>query len=235
LAHGFLGRGGGASRGAWSALNLSYRVGDQREAVDRNWQRVRDAFAGLSIVTMGQVHGAALARVSRGPQRIEAVDGLFTDTAGVGLGVLTADCVPILMIAPAARVALAVHAGWRGTLAGIAALAVARAQQELGVPPAALRVAMGPAIGGCCYEVETSLAAQLEDRWGALGAAWQPAGPRGLLDLRAVNRAILTAAGVPADAIESVGPCTACDVRGYFSYRAGGGTTGRQLSVVGWL
>jgi YfiH family protein len=234
LFHGFFGRDGGSSRGPLASLNLSFNVGDEVADVTENWSRVRVALVGLEVVTMGQVHGASVARVSEAADRIDAVDGLFTARAGIALGVMTADCVPILMVAPAARVAIAVHAGWRGTLAGIAAVAVETIRDELNVAPRSLQVAMGPSIGPCCYEVDAIIGEQLESRWGRLGAAWDRRGEKGQLDLRATNRAILIATGVAPEAIDDIGPCTACQMTRYFSHRASGGRAGRQLSVIGW-
>lgn len=234
LVHGFFGRAGGVSRGPRAALNLSFNVGDDTAAVRRNWSRVRSALPGCAVVTMGQVHGADVVRVTAAVDRVDACDGLFTDRAGIALGVMTADCVPILMLAPAARVAIAVHAGWRGTLAGIAAVAVKTVQRQLEVPPQSLQVALGPAIGQCCYEVDAAIGEQLEAAFGQLGEAWQPRGEKGQLDLRATNRRILMSAGVPESAIDLIGPCTACQMTQYFSHRASAGTAGRQLSVIGW-
>lgn len=234
LVHGFFGRAGGVSSGPVASLNLSFNVGDDAAAVQENWRRVRAAVAGVAVVTMGQVHGATVVRAESNVRRVAGVDGLYTDRAGIALGVMTADCVPILMIAPEARVAVAVHAGWRGTLAGIAAVAVEVVQRELGVPPRALLAALGPAIDQCCYEVDAVIGEQLEAKFGGLGPAWQARGEKGQLDLRATNRQVLVTAGVPANAIDVVGPCTACQMTKYFSHRASGGTAGRQLSVVGW-
>lgn len=235
LVHMFLGRRGGASSGCWRSLNLSRAVGDDAGAVAENWIRVERAASGLKIVRMAQVHGAMVARVDAAVGVVEGADGLATDKSGLGLAILTADCVPILMIAPATRVALAVHAGWRGTLAGIAAAAVARAREEFNVAPRDLRVALGPAIGGCCYEIDAEIGRRLEERWGPLRSAWCRRGDKGLLDLRLVNHRILVAAGIHPEAIETVGPCTACHMRNFFSHRGSGGRTGRQLSLVGWL
>ena len=105
---------------------------------------------------------------------------------------------------------------------------------ELDVSPELLQVALGPSIDQCCYQVDATIGVQLAERWGSLGDAWERNGDKGQLDLRKTNRSILIAAGVPADAIDIVGPCTACQMTGYFSHRASGGVAGRQLSVVGW-
>jgi purine-nucleoside/S-methyl-5'-thioadenosine phosphorylase / adenosine deaminase len=234
LTHAFFGRRGGTSAGAWASLNLSERVGDDPAAVAANWQRVGDATPGVSIVRMRQVHGARLVKVDSGEQRVGEADGLLTDQPGVGLAVLTADCVPLLFAAPQARALMAVHAGWRGTLAGIAAAALAEGQRAFGARPADWQVAIGPAIDACCYEVEAELGGRMVDRWGAMPDAWHPGTSHGRLDLRGVNRHILLENGVPVEEIATVGGCTACHDRSYFSHRRAGGRTGRQLSLIAW-
>lgn len=234
LAHGFFGREGGLSSGIYSSLNLSERVGDDPAAVAGNWARAGAQLPGLRIVTMRQVHGVSVLRVGDPPCRPGEADGLSTGTPGVGLGVLTADCVPLLMVSPARRVALAVHAGWRGTAAGIAREAVLHAAREYSVEPAEIEVALGPSAGGCCFEIEREIYDRLKRDWGPMRGAWAGTGPRGKLDLRGVNRHILHLAGVDPEKIFDVGPCTMCRTDRFFSHRGCGGKTGRQLAAIGW-
>lgn len=235
LAHGFFGRAGGVSGRHCASLNVSRSVGDDPQAVASNWQRIARAFPRLRFARMRQVHGARVVPVERADAAVGEADGMIARAGGVGLAVLTADCVPLLCVAPTGPAVMALHAGWRGTLAGIAAAGVAEARRWLGVPPDSWQVAMGPSIGGCCYEVDAHIGQQLVDRWGAMPDAWQPAGAHGQLDLRAANRHILRAQGVPDAQIEQVGPCTACQSGAYFSHRRSGGRAGRQLSVIGWV
>lgn len=234
LVHGFFGRRGGVSGGAWASLNVSEAVGDEAARVAENWRRLAPALSGLDVVRMRQVHGARVVEVGAPGAPAAAADGLVTNRPGLALAVLTADCVPILGVAPSAGAVMALHAGWRGTLAGIAAAGVAAGREWLGIDPAAWHVALGPSIGACCYEVEREIGAALADRWGAMPDAWHAAGARGRLDLRQANRRILAAAGVPEERIAAVGPCTACCGEEYFSHRRSGGCAGRQLSAIGW-
>ena len=119
LVHGFYGRCGGASRGVFAELNLSFRVGDTPAAVETNWRRVRAAIEGaVSFTTMRQVHGSDVVTVTRGTADAGEADALLTTDAAVALSILTADCVPILLVAPQQHTVAAVHAGWRGTMAG---------------------------------------------------------------------------------------------------------------------
>ncbi len=239
LVHGFYGRKGGVSRGPLAGLNLSDKVGDAPETVARNWRLITDPLASTRIARMTQVHGAQIARVSRREcakkvNDLGEYDGLLTGDTGVALTVMTADCVPILMVAPAHRAAMALHAGWRGTLSGIAATGLATAKSALGIAAHEWEAALGPAIDGCCYEVTADIGAKFENHWGSMPDAWRPEGQHGQLDLRRVNARILAQSGVPINAIHAVGPCTACAHERYFSHRASHGKAGRQASLIGF-
>jgi YfiH family protein len=234
LTHGFCGRRGGLSRGGFTALNLSSRVGDEPRRVRENWQRLGSAVPGVRFLTMQQQHGAEIALVDESVLQPPPGDALVTQSAGLALCVLTADCVPILLVAPERRVIAAVHAGWRGTLLGIAQRAVVKMHDRFGVRPSGVRAALGPAIDGCCYEVERHLTDEIERCWGAMSDAITPRGAKSRLDLRRANAAILAAAGVPRAHIARVGPCTRCTAAEYFSYRGAAGNTGRQASFIGW-
>jgi purine-nucleoside/S-methyl-5'-thioadenosine phosphorylase / adenosine deaminase len=189
-----------------------------------------DAPAGPPIALPRQVHGARIALATRGA-RPEA-DGLVTTAAGLGVGVVTADCVPVLLVDRRARAAAAVHAGWRGAAGGVLEAAVAELTARCGSRPDDLEAVAGPAIGGCCYEIGADVIAAFEGRTGSTTApALTAANGRHHLDLRTAVRLLLAAAGVRAVAI--LGPCTACGGN-YHSYRRDGGGTGRQLSFVGW-
>jgi len=199
------------------------------------------------VVAVKQVHGrelvdagglSAAGAIAAVAAATHEADGIVVSHGGVVAAIKTADCVPLLMIArdPSdARGrpcwAAAVHAGWRGTVAGIATAAVERAR-EAGVAPATLEVALGPSIGPCCYQVGEEVAARFED----LGLpVLREGGTDGVrLDLRAVNAAILAAAGVDPARIQCCGPCTHCRADRYFSYRADPSNAGRQLSWIGW-
>ncbi|MEO8602452.1 MAG: peptidoglycan editing factor PgeF [bacterium] len=234
LVHGFFGRAGGVGQGELGGLNVSDRVGDADAHVAANWNLVRQALPGLAFARMQQVHGTRVVQVSSADQDVGEADGLITNRAGVGLTVLTADCVPILGVASGAGAVMAVHAGWRGSLAGVVATALTAAREAFGIPATAWRIALGPSVGGCCYEVEAELGARFVQRWGSMPDAWQPAATRGKLDLRRVNMGILIEQGVAAERISSVGPCTACASAEYFSHRRSAGRAGRQVSAIGF-
>lgn len=193
---------------------------------------------GFHLVRAKQVHGTAIlaADGTTGSPAGEA-DGLLTDSPGVAVAIATADCVPVLVAAPG--VVAAVHAGWRGMLAGIVPGVLDRLRERHGIGPSEVRVALGPSIDGCCFEIEREIAARFADRWGeAVWRHWREGGTgrppgRGTLDLRGVGRRILVENGVTDEAIEFVGPCTFCGDGPFASYRRDGANAGRQWSWIG--
>ena len=239
LLHGFMGRRGGKSHGVYAGLNTSYRVGDDPKTVSQNVCDLKLA-VGIHdgrIVTMRQVHGDNIVEVrDRSLKEAGEADGMVTAEPEIFLSVLTADCVPLLFVAPKNKIVAAVHAGWRGTLAGIAEQTVRRFEQQYGVSPEELEVALGPAIGVCCYEVQDDVAKPLMKKWGSLTTpSIQVRDGKSFVNLRRLNRDILRAAGVPGKQLYEVGPCTSCAAEEFFSYRRQRGETGRQMSFIGWL
>jgi len=237
ICHGFIGRAGGVSTGAFASMNLSYWVGDDESAVDANWERIRREAPGLNLVArLNQVHGNVVHAATRDTAALRpAGDGLVTAEPGVMLGIFTADCVPLLMVDSRCKVAGALHAGWRGVIADIADAGV-RAMLKLGARASDTRAAMGPSIGQCCFEVD----AELGDRFGREIAGAENHTRIGrpgkaFIDLRAVVRDQLERAGLAPANITSVGPCTRCASDRFFSRRAAAGTTtGLQMSFVGF-
>jgi hypothetical protein len=239
LLHGFLGRRGGKSTGRYAGLNLSFRVGDDPQAVKDNICDMKRAVGvhDLRIVTMRQVHGDRILDVKEGSlKEAGEADGMATEERGLFLGVLTADCVPILFSVSGRPLVAAVHAGWRGTLAGIAAKMVRHLEERYGVRAGLVEAALGPSIGPCCYEVGSDVSTPLVQKWGSLAEA-SLAGKNGksVLDLRKLNRAIIESAGIPPTQISEIGPCTGCAAEDFFSYRREKRETGRQISFIGWL
>ena len=157
IRHGFFTRNGGVSHGLYDSLNTGVGSNDDRLAVQENRCRIAAAMGGTSddIAACYQIH-SALTRVAQGPWRGDRPEGdaVATATQGVICGVLTADCAPILMADPDARVVAAVHAGWKGALGGVVHSAVA-AMQALGADPARIRAVVGPCIAQASYEVDT--------------------------------------------------------------------------------
>jgi len=196
----------------------------------------RDVAAGFHLVRVRQVHGATCLAADLGTASPAGdADALVTTRPGVAVAVATADCVPVLLAAPAAGAVAAVHAGWRGTVAAIAAVGV-RALIERGAHPEGVRAALGPSIDGCCYEIERAIAERFANDLGSrIWSAWRDgARPgKGYLDLRRVNALVLAEAGVPETGIARVGPCTFCGGGPFASFRREGAVAGRQLSWIG--
>ena len=232
---GFTVRAGGVSGGAWAGLDLGLHVGDDPAHVAANRRLLAEAF-GAPVVFARQVHGVRVATIPGHPPSADPFgtdlgeqdggrDALVTPRPGTALGVLVADCVPVLLADPDAAVVGTAHAGRPGLLAGVLD-AVVEAMVAAGARPERLRVALGPSAGGCCYEVPAAMqeeacaivpAARARTTWGTPS-----------LDLRAGCRAVLAAHGVRR--VTLVGGCTIEDERVY-SYRRAR-VTGRFAGAV---
>ncbi len=218
-------RRGGVSAPPFDTLNLGRSTADDAAAVAENRRRLLDALAiePASLVTAGQVHGTEVAEVRDAGHRA-GVDALVTRTPGLALAVTTADCMPLLYVAPGA--VGAAHAGWRGTAGGMPRIALAAVCRVGDVAPERVRVHLGPCIRVCCYEVGPEVAHQFP------AEVRQPSGDRWRLDLPAAARLQLVEAGVPEDCIEDVGACTSCQPEWYFSHRRDAGRTGRHWALA---
>ncbi|EQB33826.1 peptidoglycan editing factor PgeF [Sphingobium ummariense] len=162
LPHGFAGRRGGVSGGIHAGLNVGLGSEDDREAVLRNRDLVRDALLpGATLVTVRQVHSPDVVTVTESIAEDErpAADAMVTDRPGLILGILTADCVPVLFADPQAGVVGAAHAGWKGALAGVTDNTLA-AMEALGASRDRIVCAIGPCIGRASYEVGTDFASR---------------------------------------------------------------------------
>ncbi len=234
--HGFFTRKGGASSGIFAGLNCGPGSSDIAEVVQINRDRVAEAMAvdPANLVTVHQVHSADVLVVD-GPLAVRPwVDAMVSRTPGVLLGVLTADCQPVLFHDPDAGVIGAAHAGWRGTKDGVLEATVA-AMEGLGAQRARIRAVIGPTISQSAYEVGPEfLTAFLDDdpenaRFFANGR-----GDRALFDLPAFGLARLRAAGVGQ--AEWTRHCTYGDPVRFFSYRRathhGEADYGRLISVI---
>jgi YfiH family protein len=225
--HGFTTRHGGVSPAPWDRLNLGGSVGDDPSRVSENWLRL-EAATGLRFARVRQVHGARVVRTDAAGPPVEEADAVLSERPGVAACVSVADCVPLLLADPETGAVAAVHAGWRGTLAGVARAAVDALAREAGAPPSRLVAAIGPSIGPCCYEVSPDLAERFRAEIGPVvrgGGA-----PR--VDLWASNRRVLAGAGVSLERVEILGRCTACDRSDFFSHRRDEGRTGRQVAFI---
>ncbi|WP_428261444.1 peptidoglycan editing factor PgeF [Haliangium sp.] len=234
FVHGFPERGGGVSEGLRASLNMGVRWGDEPAAVEINRRRLA-AHAGYDhdrLVATKHVHGTDVWRVGEPLPSPAEFDGLVSDRPGVTLGAFAADCIPMVFADPVARVCGAAHAGWRGTVGKVAANVVAR-MQEAGCRPEDVRVALGPSIGPCCFEVGPEVVAAFREVMGDL-AGMVVAGPKkDHIDLRVVTRTVLEAAGVAPDHVDDDPPCTMCNPSRFFSYRRDGRDGGMHMGFIG--
>jgi len=232
--HGFPERTGGVSTGLRASLNLGMRWGDDREHVEAN-RRLLAEYAGYDPAELQitrHVHGTAVWTVGQPLPEGAEFDGLVCDRKGPVLGAFAADCIPLLFAEPDARICGAAHAGWRGTVAGIARNVITR-MAELGARPERIRVALGPSIGPCCFEVGPEVVAEFRAAFGEL-PGMIVAGPRkDHIDLRVASRAVLERAGVHPDHIDDRPPCTRCEAERFFSYRRDGQAGGVHMAFIG--
>jgi len=243
MVHAVSTRLGGASSPPYDTLNLSWTTGDAAQTVEENHRRLCSALGipRSALVSPRQVHGANVLRVGAADRGsiVPDCDALITDVPGVALLLRYADCVPILLFDARHRAIGLAHAGWRGTVAGIATATVRRMQQEFGSEPQEILAALGPSIGPCCYtvgaDVVTAVTRSLSDGESLLHAN-PKRGPDArpgaglVLDLWEANRRALSSVGVRT--IEVSETCTACHNDRFFSYRAGKGRTGHHGALM---
>ncbi|MBI3003779.1 MAG: peptidoglycan editing factor PgeF [candidate division NC10 bacterium] len=248
IHHAFSTRRGGVSRPPFHTLNLGSGVPDDPAAVRENRRRFFGAF-GLDpsrVVRVRQAHGdevlvvdGALADRENFPRLLldehSAYDAMVTDREGLALVITTADCLPIFIADPVRRAVAAVHAGWRSTLKGIAAKALAALVAAYATRPADCVAAIGPGILGCCFEVDEPVVGPLRAAIPAWESFARPVRPgHWLLDLAALNAHLLAEGGLPPAQIHRTGLCTACRTDLFYSYRAEKPLTGRMMSAL-WL
>jgi YfiH family protein len=238
VAHGFFGRRGGVSKGIFASLNCGYGSGDDIALVHENRTRVatRLGTSEERLLTVYQTHSADAVRVTSAWARGEApkADGMATNARGIALGVLAADCAPVLFADPAAGVIGSAHAGWKGALGGVVESVVAL-METLGAKRARMRAAIGPCISQASYEVGP----EFRERFvadAAKNSQYFVSSTRDAhwrFDLPAYVAARVTASGV---AVDSIAACTYEDEEGLFSFRRATHRAephyGRNLSAI---
>lgn len=256
---GFTTRVGGVSTTPYASLNCGLHVGDLAEDVRSNRRRIAEqaGFAYEAWTCAEQVHGSRVHIVQatdKGKGRndredaIQDADALVTNVPGIMLASFYADCVPLYFVHPASRTVALAHAGWKGTSLAIAAETIRVMHEQFACPPEAVHAAIGPSIGGCCYEIDREVAFRLADAIGAadsltrdghssgeLGCALQVrTDGRYVADLKEINRQIMIKAGIQPTRIEISRYCTSCRTDMFFSHRREKGSTGRMASWIGW-
>jgi len=213
FTHGFPERTGGVSTGLRASLNLGVRWGDDRENVETNRRRLAEhaGYDPAQLQIMRHVHGTNVWTVGQPVADDAEFDGLVCDQVGPVLAAFAADCIPLVFAEPEARLCGAAHGG--------------RAES--------VRVALGPSIGPCCFEVGPEVVDAFRAAFGEL-PGMVVAGPnKDHIDLRVAMRASLERAGVAADAIDDRPPCTRCEPERFFSYRRDGKAGGMHMAFIG--
>lgn len=238
MTHAFFTRLGGVSEGPFSSLNTGFFVGDRQQDVHRNLSMIAHTFSvpANRLVQMRQVHGDRIISLDGGapaPGAVPPCDGLVTDRPGMAIGIKTADCVPLLFADRRRRVIGVAHAGWRGTALRIGSKMVTVLRERFSSRVQDILVAIGPAIGVCCYQVDGPVHDAFRAHTG-MEAFLHPSRRSGrwMLDLASANRIALMDSGVPAEHIFAAGYCTSCRQDLFFSHRATAGDTGRQINLL---
>ncbi len=234
VAYAFLERAGGVSTGLYAGLNCGFGSGDDRDAVSENRRRALAAVGADQLAVLHQVHSAEAVTLTEPPKGLRA-DGMATDRPGLALGILTADCAPVLFADERAGVVGAAHAGWRGALAGITE-AVLERMEQLGAQAGRTAAAVGPCIGQASYEVGPEFRIEFEAADPDNGRWFIPAERPGhfRFDLAGYIAARLERAGLAAVSVARADTCA--EEARFFSYRRaclkGEADYGRQLSLI---
>lgn len=234
---GFTCREKGFSLSPYDSLNLAYHVGDDRETVAKNRDLILKNIFGVDkgcLYSVQQVHGKDIIEVredatDRNGYIPEDADGLMTGARGIPIMVMGADCIMMVFADIINRAVCAVHAGWRGTLEGIAAAALKGFSNRFGSSIESIMAFIGPGIRDCCYQVGGDLAEKFAGGGTGDDSIVTRKGKK-FLDLVQINRRQALDLGIPPGNIYDTGICTCCSSN-YFSHRRDG-TTGRQAAIA---
>lgn len=237
IRHGFFGRRGGVSDGDFASLNASRWVGDDTANVVENIHRAVMALKGgpIEVALARQVHGTHVHVVEKAftPENRPEADALVTARPGIALGILTADCVPVLLADPEAGIIGAAHAGWKGAVGGILASTV-EAMENLGAGRANIVAAIGPAISAENYEIGEEMAQTIRAGFPDAAAFIVTEGyPKPHFDVPGLVRHQADQLGLKA--VETVGACTYASPELYFSHRYATHNdirAGRQIALI---
>lgn len=234
IRHGFLSRVGGISEPPFSSLNFDTRDGDDIKNVEHN-KTIAGRLFGFDasrVLTINQSHGNDALIIDKPVKDISGLsktsaDAIITNQYGIAIGILTADCVPILLADPVKKLVSVVHAGWRGTAKRIVQKTIETMVKHFGSGKKEIVAAIGPSIGQCCYKVDEVVAKEFGDN-GFINKeddCWK-------LDLKKANLGQMVNSGILEKNISVEDFCTSCRNDLFFSYRADGKITGRQLNFV---
>ncbi len=243
VRHAFSTRAGGVSCGQYASMNLSFSGGDSFMAVEENYRRLCGQ-VGIDIshlVLSCQTHTNNVRVVTAAdcgtgytkPSFCD-VDGLITAQRGVALVTQYADCTPLLFCDPVNRVCATSHAGWRGTVSKIGEVTVQKMVSEFGCRREDIIAAIGPAIGACCYEVDTPVYEQFLNSGIKLDGVFKAGrdSDHFMLDIKTANKNILLDCGIKEDNLDIADICTSCNAQLLHSHRATGGKRGNLAAII---
>jgi len=236
IEHGFFTRIGGVSPQPWSSLNVATSVGDAREHVIENRNRILGIFGKRydSVFDTWQIH-SDIVRWSESPRPVETPhekgDAVITSNPKVALMMVFADCVPVLFYDTRKNVIAIAHAGWQGTVKHIVCRTIEKMQQKYGSNAQDIIAGIGPSIGVDHYEIGESIESVVKENFpGEESRILQRRTGRLYFDMWQAN--VLLLESYPLKSIELAGICTACDVDNWYSHRAENGNTGRFAAVL---
>jgi YfiH family protein len=241
IKHAFCTRLGGVSQGPFRSLNFDPHGGDSRENIVQNKMILGAALQvdPERIFLANQVHGDKVLILDEDPKNNPTsyhhldYDAIITQQRGIAIGVLTADCLPIIFFDPVNGVIGILHSGWRGTCLNIVKNVIAKLQEAYRVEPEDLLVGLGPSIGSCCYDVDIKVVRSVKNSTSRWKDFLKPLKTnRYSFDLVGLNIHQLLEAGIVLKNIVRVDACTACNPKVFFSHRVTRGKTGRQLNLV---
>lgn len=227
---------GGVSLKPYHELNVSYHVGDDHKRVTEN-RKIFCKAIGIeldSLVLAQQAHSDKIMVVDEShagcgvydyESGLPNTDAIITNSNSIAIGILTADCVPVMLFDPIKKVIGVAHAGWKGSLLKIAEKTVLKMKEVYGTKPSDCLSALGPCIGKCCYEVSNNIIEQFKNSFG-----YESKNDENKLDLLQIIKMQLIDIGVKD--ISSMELCTACNLNLFYSHRAENGHTGRMISLL---
>lgn len=236
----FTSRRGGVSRAPYDCLNLAFQTGDKSTNIVENRRRLCQALNLnlISLTTAQQIHSNSVAIVTEDEAgcgafdyqtALSKTDALITNLPGVPLALFYADCLPIAIVDSKKRAVGIIHAGWKGSLEGIAVEAILSLKRTYESQESDLLVFMGPSIGRCCYEIGNRITQEFQDKFPSslsqIDGRWH-------LDLKRINYEQLICSGIPAENIYWTIACTSCQDALFFSHRRAKEKTGRQAGLV---
>ncbi len=221
------------------SFSLALHTKEEPNKILQNRKFLKQNFPNMNFVVANQTHSSNIHIVTKNreigwkklEEAIENCDALLTNQPNIMLTILTADCVPILLLDPKQKVVSAIHAGWKGTEQEIVFKTVEKMKEEFNSNPSDIIAGVAPSIGKCCYEVDWNVAQHFKN----IDNAYDKIGEKYMLDLPHINKTQLLKAGVKEENIELSNVCTACEVEHYFSYRKEQGCSGRFMSMIGLI